>query len=151
MIRGDPGRDKGVRGLWPTDPLIAPRRRCWPGGIKLAPGCGPGKPFPRPRAPSSRADLSLFWALAQESAYRAHRGGRAVTFRPPRGPWPTKALPAPSRTRLRGGFKLVLGCGPGKCLSRPPGWARRDAQAAMWALAHESSSRAHAHLLPGRD
>ena len=140
------GRSPGGRGyeLFPGGEVPA-------GVVKGFVGCGPRNPLLRPRAVACRADLSLFWALAQESLPRAHRGGRAVTLRSPGGPWPTKAFPAPTRSCLPGGFKLVLGCGPGKCSPRPRRWARRDAAAAGWALAHESPSRAHAQLPPGRN
>ena len=105
----------------------------------------------RPRAPAFRAGSSLLWALAQRSAPRAHKGGRAVTLRPPRGLWPRKVLPAPTRNRLPGGIKLALGPGPGKPSPRPRRWARRDFEAAAWALAQRSASRAHAHPSSGRD
>ena len=139
------------RGPWPTKTFPAPTRTCLPGGFMLVLGPGPGRSFPRPRAPACRADLCLLRALAQESLPRAHEGGRTVTLRPPRGPWPRKVLPAPTRTCLPGGFKLALGPGPGKPSPRPPRWARRDSQAAAWALAQESASRAHAQPSSGRD
>ena len=106
-------------------------------------GPGPRNPSPRPRAPVSRAGSSLLWALAQRSAPRAHQGGRAVTLRPPRGSWPRKVLPAPTRTRRPGGFKLALGPGPRNPFPRPRAPADRADLCLLRALAQESASRAH--------
>ena len=144
------GRVKACSGLWPREVLPAPTRNRLPGGFMLALGSGPEKPFPRPRRWARRDFEAAAWALAQESPPRAHEGGRAVTLRPPRGPWPRKTFPAPTRTCLPGGFKLALGPGPEKCSTRPRRWARRDSQAAAWALAQESPSRAHAQPSSGR-